>query len=131
MLGDAAVGDARTAVLVLRPADRRVGRSAVRRAELRRRDAGELRPERVGGVEIETLVQIEPQSQSALVDVEERAQPAQEEVDHPWVAVRETQLSWRVRSLAGVQRGPGDEQVAVGQVADAVAALGQKSLDLV
>jgi hypothetical protein len=51
-------------------------------------DPREVSPERVGRLEIEALVEVEPEAESRLVNIEEVPEPGTEVGDHPRVAVR-------------------------------------------
>ena len=65
------------------------GHRPVRLIELIGRDARDLRPEALGLANVEVVVQIEPDPESRLVDVEERTKLGTEEADQIWVRVGE------------------------------------------
>jgi hypothetical protein len=75
-------------------------------------------------------VEIEAQAQPGLVDIEEVPEPCAEEVNEPGIGVREARGSVPLGALACVQRRAGDEEVALGQLADALPALGEQAIDL-
>jgi len=93
MSAAAAVRDAGTPHRMLRAANARIGNRAIGLAELGQRDTGELGPERVRSIEVQTLVEVESNPQPRLVHVEESAQPGAEEAHHPGVAAREPDLA--------------------------------------
>src|SRR5947209_6687925 len=96
---------------MLRGSDARVRHRSVRLAELLQWDADELRPECIRALEIEPLVQVEVQTQTGLIDVEEVPQPSDEERDHPSIAVGELDAPVGLGALAGVQRNPRHEEL--------------------
>ncbi|MGZ4729130.1 MAG: hypothetical protein ACXWB2_15535 [Acidimicrobiales bacterium] len=117
-------------MFVLGDADGRIGHGAIRPSVLLDRDAGERRPEGVGGFEIEPFVEIHAHAQSTLVHLEERSQPGAEELDHPRDGVREPDLTIGLGPLACVEGGAGDQELLLGEPADAVTALGEQLVDL-
>ena len=58
--------------------------------------AGQLAPERDRGVEVEVRVEVQAHPETRFVDVEEVAQPGEEDGDHPRIAVRERDRRRRV-----------------------------------
>ncbi|HUG85837.1 MAG TPA: hypothetical protein VMM13_14840 [Euzebya sp.] len=66
-----------------------------------------------GGVQIQTLVEVQLDAQARLVDVEEPAQPGAEQRHHVRIGVGESDLAVSLGALAGVQRRPGDQEIAV------------------
>ena len=58
-----------------------VGRRPIGLVELPGLDAGEIGPELLGGIEAQSLVQVEPQPELGFVDVEEAPQPRREHQD--------------------------------------------------
>src|SRR6266508_1783577 len=106
----AAVVDVTTPELVLVPPDGRIGNCSVRRAELTTGNGRDRGPESLGGVEVETFVQVHAYAQSRLVDIEEPSHPRAEEPHHAGIRVREADALVVLRPLTGVQRGPGNEE---------------------
>src|SRR4051812_15644260 len=84
-----AVADRRTPHRALRPPDARIGYRSVGLCELLSGNAGQVRPEDLRRYEIESDVQVETQTQSRLVDLEEMSKPRDEEHDHSGITVRE------------------------------------------
>ncbi|HWC66893.1 MAG TPA: hypothetical protein VG478_02415 [Acidimicrobiales bacterium] len=126
----AAVVDARAPEWVLVGADAGVGNGSVGLAELAGRDNSQPRPELDGGIEIQSLMQVETETQSSLVHVEESAEPRDEEQDHAWIAVGECDRAIGLRTFAGVERDAGDEEVTLGEPADAGNPFGSEVVDL-
>src|SRR5947207_4728355 len=89
-----------TAELVLVPADGLVISRPVSNMKLVPRDSRELRPKGLGRIEIEALVEIDPNPKSTLVDVKEHPQPRTEEGDHPGVGVGEMHVVVEFSSFA-------------------------------
>ena len=64
----------------------------------------------LGCVQIESVVQVDPDAQACFVDLEELAQPGTEEGDHEWIAVGKGDGTVLFRTLAGIERGAGGEE---------------------
>jgi hypothetical protein len=110
--------------------DRGVGPRAVRRPKLRERNAGNHRPMCLRRVEIEALVEVDPNAKSRLVDREERSQPRTEEADHFRIGVRELHRP-RLRALTGIERNPRREKRIIGERPEAFPPEPVAELDLV
>ncbi|MDQ3972898.1 MAG: hypothetical protein M3276_00870 [Actinomycetota bacterium] len=83
-----------------------------------------------GGVQVEPLVEVDPDAQAPLVEVEEASQPGAEQDHQLRVAVGEDDLAVALRALSGVQRRPGHEEFPLRQRADARRAVRPQPLDL-
>lgn len=87
--------------------------------ELSGGNTGDRRSDVHRRLEVEPFVQIDPGPEPAFVDVEEMAEPPAEEGDHLRIGIGEPDGLPGSAALAGVEGGAGDEQVALGQRADA------------
>ena len=67
------------------------------------RDVSQLRPVLLRSVEIEPLVEVHPDSESSLVDLEEMAQPGTVQSDHRGIRVREDHSVISPRPFPGVE----------------------------
>src|SRR3954454_18046580 len=105
----AAVHDARAAHRVLRPANGRIRHRSVGSTELNGRDACDLGPEGPGTLQVETLMEVQPDAEPMFIRREEVPQPRHEEPDHSRIAVGEHEPTVSLGSLAGVESGSGNE----------------------
>ena len=85
---------------------------------------------RLGGVEIETVVQVDPHPESRLVDREVPPEPGAEEPDHRRIGVRELDFAVGLGTFACVERNAGGEERVVAERADALEAFGVQRGDL-
>src|SRR3954453_22571947 len=98
----ARVADVDAAELVLVPADAGIRHRSVRLAELSPRNGSDLRPMRLGSVEIEAVAQVHAHAEPRLVDLEVATQPSTEEADHRRVGVGELDVAVGLRALARI-----------------------------
>ena len=78
---------------MLRSTPRRIGDRPVRSAELRPRDNEQVAPEALSRVEIETLMQVEPNPQPGFIDLETAPQPGDEHAKDRRIGVRHAHLA--------------------------------------
>ena len=107
----AAVRDRRATVDVTVASDRLVGYGTVRLAELLRRDRRECGPEPDRGIDVQIGVEIEAHPQARFVDLEEVTKPCDEHEDHPRVAVGESDLTFRLAALPGIEGYAKDQEL--------------------
>src|SRR5438270_391714 len=75
-------------------------------------------------------MEVETDAQPAFVGLEEVSEPSEEEGNHGGIAVRESDAPRGLIAFAGVEGDAGDQQVAVAEFADSLAALGHQPFDL-
>src|SRR6478609_5130027 len=112
--------DIGTPELVLVPPNRRVGYSSVGLPELGGRNARQFGPVRRRGVDVESLMQIDPTSEARLIDLEEASEPRAEERDHCGIAVCESHCAVSLRAFPCVERDACGQERGVAQRADAL-----------
>ena len=115
---------------MFRPPTARVGGRTISTSELGARNVEEFAPELLGSFEIETLVQIEANSQPLLVDLEASAQPGNEETQDLGIGVRHPDLSIALEPLADVKRNPNNQQLSPRELPDRFNAGAVEPLDL-
>src|SRR5437870_10477567 len=86
-------------------------------------------PKVVCAFDVEAFVQIEPQTKPRFTDVEEPAQPCDEEQDHSRVTVRESQRSVTFGALPGIKCESDHQEFALGELADALPSFHGQPLD--
>jgi hypothetical protein len=85
---------------------------------------------RLRGLEIESLVEVHTHAEPSFFDLAVPTQPRAEESDHGGIGVGELHHSIGLRTLAGVERDPGDEEGIVRQGAETLNALLVERSDL-
>ena len=115
---------------MLRRPDGRVRGGPKRGLKLLLRNVRYRRPEGRRFGQVETLVQVDANPQSGLIDLEEFAQPNTEEPHHGRITVGKAHGAIPLCSLAGIQRRPGGEPRLAAEVAESGRAVGVHRLDL-
>jgi hypothetical protein len=82
------------------------------------------------GIEIESLMQVDPNPETSLVDVEEAAEPRAEEANHRGIGVGEPHLAVRLRAFTRVQHNASGREGVVTEPSDALGALRVEPFDV-
>ena len=122
--------DMATTVDMLRLPSRSIGNCPVRLSELHIGDRSHRLPMADRGIEIEPFVEVQPDSQPGLVDLEERAKPLAEQAHERRIRVRELHDVPRLRPVAGVEAEAGHQELALGELTDAFDPRDPKAVDL-
>src|SRR5687768_9231625 len=109
----ARVRHCRAARDVLRTAAARIGHRTVGLAELTTRDAEQLAPEVLSGIEVESVVEVHPHAEASIVDLEVAAEPRHEREQHTWIGVGHPDRRVVLETLAEVQGHTEDQELAL------------------